>query len=376
MTISYGFLSTYPPTQCGLATFTASLVHALTSPAGGDRAGVVRVVESATYNDRPEVVGHLVPHAPDSHIPAADTLNRHDIVIVQHEYGIYGGTDGENLLPVLHRLRTPAIAVLHTVLSRPTAHQKTVLEQVVALTGAAVTMTEAAQARLIAGYEVDPTKVCVIPHGAPEAPPLRLLNPSGEPVILTWGLLGPGKGIEWAIAGLRLVRHLTPRPRYVIAGQTHPKVLAEQGEAYRLMLYSRVRALGVAGLVTFERAYLEQDRLDRLVGRADVVLLPYDSPDQATSGVLVEALAAHKPVIATTFPHAVEVLSDGAGLLVPHHDAQAIGTALKRVLTEPDLVSGMHHQATRISQNSRWTVVAERYRTLAVTLLSRAPVPL
>ncbi|MEV8517710.1 glycosyltransferase [Dactylosporangium sp. NPDC051484] len=375
MTISYGFLSTYPPTQCGLATFTASLLHALTSPACGDRAGVVRVVEAATYADRPEVVGHLVSHSPGGEVPAAAALDRHDVVIVQHEYGIFGGTDGEDLLPVLRRLRAPAIAVLHTVLSRPTTHRKDVLEQVVALAGAAVTMTETARARLVAEYDVDPDKVTVIPHGTPEVPPLRLLNPSGEPVILTWGLLGPGKGIEWAIAGLRLVRHLLPRPRYVIAGQTHPKVLAEQGEAYRLMLYSRIRALGVAGLVTFERAYLEQDRLYRLIRRADIVLLPYDSPDQATSGVLVEALAAHKPVIATAFPHAVEVLGGGAGLLVPHQDAPAIGAALKRVLTEPDLVSSMYDEASRISQGSRWTVVAERYRTLAATLLSRTPVP-
>jgi glycosyltransferase involved in cell wall biosynthesis len=173
-----------------------------------------------------------------------------------------------------------------------------------------------------------------------------------------------------------MVRHLYPRPRYVIAGQTHPKVLSEQGEAYRLMLYSRVRALGVAGMVTFERAYLDQGRLDRLIGRADVVLLPYDSQDQAVSGVLVEAVAAHKPVIATAFPHAVELLGNGAGVLVPHRDGAAIGAALRRVLTEPDLVGSMHDEATRIARASRWSVVAERYRTLAAMLLSRAPVPL
>ncbi|MEV0129171.1 glycosyltransferase [Dactylosporangium sp. NPDC050688] len=376
MTISYGFLSTYPPTQCGLATFTASLLRALTSPAGGDRAGVVRVVEAPTWADRPEVVAQLMLHSTDSEGPAVDALERHDVAIVQHEYGIYGGADGEDLLPVLCRLRIPVIVVLHTVLGRPTVHQKAVLEQVVALAGAAVVMTAAARTRLVAEYDVDPAKVSVIPHGAPEGRPMRLLSAPDKPVILTWGLLGPGKGIEWAIAGLRLVRHLVPRPRYVIAGQTHPKVLAEQGEAYRLMLYSRVRALGVAGLVTFERAYLEQHRLDRLIERADVVLLPYDSPDQATSGVLVEALAAHKPVIATTFPHAVEALGGGAGMLVPHRDGPAIGAALKRVLTEPALVAGMHDEASRIAQHSGWSTVAECYRALAATLLSRTPVSL
>jgi glycosyltransferase involved in cell wall biosynthesis len=195
-------------------------------------------------------------------------------------------------------------------------------------------------------------------------------------MILTWGLLGPGKGIEWAIAGLRTVRHLLPRPRYVIAGQTHPKVLAEQGEAYRLMLYSRVRAFGVAGLVTFERGYLDQTRLQRLVERADVVLLPYDATDQVTSGVLVEALAAHKPVIATAFPHAVELLGDGAGLLVPHRDTTAIGAALKRILTEPGLATTMADRARHVTYGSSWPAIAERYRVLAATLLSRTPATL
>ncbi|MEV0566828.1 glycosyltransferase [Dactylosporangium sp. NPDC050588] len=376
MTISYGFLSTYPPTQCGLATFTASLLRALTTSAPGDRAGVVRVVDSPTYLDRPEVIAQLALHSPASEEPAAAVLDRHDVVIVQHEYGIYGGADGVDLLPLLRRLRSPVIVVLHTVLGRPSTHQKLVLEQVVALAGAAVVMTEAARTLLLAEYDVAPDKITVIPHGTPEGRPPRRLEPSDRPVILTWGLLGPGKGIEWAISGMRAVRHLVPRPQYVIAGRTHPKVLTEQGEAYRLKLYARVRALGLAGLVTFERAYLEQDRLDRLIERADVVLLPYDSPDQATSGVLVEALAAYKPVIATTFPHAVETLSSGAGVLVPHRDGPAIGAALKRVLTEPGLAAGMHAEAKRIAQHSGWPVVAQRYRGLAAMLLSRMPVPL
>ena len=371
MTISYGFLSTYPPTQCALATFSASLLAALTSPLGRDRAGVVRVVDSAAYADRPEVVGHLPVKGPVDVGPVVAALDRHDVVIVQHQHGIFGGADGADLLPVLRRLRAPAIAVLHTVLSRPTLHQKAVLEQVVKLADAVVTTTEAARTRLAAQYDVDLAKVTVIRHGGLERPPLQVLGPSAKPTILTWGLLGPGKGIEWAIAGLRMVRHLLPRPQYVIAGQTHPRVLAEQGEAYRLMLYARTRAFGLAGLVAFERGYLEQSRLERLVGRADVVMLPYDSPDQVASGVLVEALAAHKPVIATTFPHAVELLSDGAGLLVPHRDGPAIGAALKRVLTDPELASAMSAEARRVSQGSGWSAVAERYRALAVTLLTR-----
>src|SRR5690348_5471190 len=199
MAISYGFLSTYPPTQCGLATFTASLLCALTPSVGRDRAGVVRVVESATYADRPEVVGHLLLKETRSVASAAAALNRHDVVIVQYQYGIFGREDGADLLPVLRQLHVPVIAVLRTVLTRPTVHQKAVLEQVVKLADAAIVMTEAARSRLVAEYDVDLHKVAVTPHGTPERPPLQMLGPSARPVILTWGLLRPGKGIEWAI---------------------------------------------------------------------------------------------------------------------------------------------------------------------------------
>ena len=173
MSTSVGLLSTYPPTQCGLATFTASLLRALTTSAPEGRAGVVRVVDSPTYLDRPEVIAQLALNSPASEEPAAAALDRHDVVIVQHEYGIYGGADGVDLLPLLRRLRSPVIVVLHTVLGRPGTHQKLVLEQVVALAGATVVMTEAARTLLLAEYDVAPDKITVIPHGTPEGRPPR-----------------------------------------------------------------------------------------------------------------------------------------------------------------------------------------------------------
>jgi glycosyltransferase involved in cell wall biosynthesis len=366
---SYCILSTYPPAQCGLANFSSSLLHALAPAGSDDRASVVRVVESHAFAVRPEVVAQLRVGDPVGHIDAAEELNRHDVAIVQHEYGIYGGTDGDDVLAVLDLVRIPVIVVLHTVLAAPTAHQRLVLHQVAAAADAIVTMTETARSRLLAHYDVDTTKVTVIPHGAPENAAHHMVQTNRRPMILTWGLLGPGKGIEWGLIGLRTIRQLHPQPWYVIAGQTHPRVRAQQGEAYRIGLTTRARALGVGELVRFERNYLDEAALTRLIDRADVVLLPYDSRDQVTSGVLTEAIAAHKPVIASTFPHAVELLSDGAGLLVPHQDGPAIGVALRRVLTDPALARRLSTEAARIAPGLRWPAVADRYRVLADELL-------
>ncbi|WP_327008299.1 glycosyltransferase [Dactylosporangium sp. NBC_01737] len=368
MNTSFGLLSTYPPTQCGVAAFAGALGTALSAAPGVDRVGVVRVVDSPTFTDRPEVIAHLQANAAGSSEVAAAALDRHDVVIVNHEYGIYDGNDGDGVLDLLHRLRSPSIIVLHTVKRRPTPHQQWILETVASLAGAVVITTESARKRLHETYTVDPAKVHVIPHGALVQPAIRTVSSSGEPMVLTWGLLGPGKGVEWAIVGMREVRHLSPRPRYVISGQTHPKVLAEEGESYRLGLYKKVRAFGVADLVRFERSYADPSALARLVDRADVVVLPYDTTEQVSSGVLHEAVAAGKPVIATPFPHAVELLGTGAGLLVPHRDGAAIGAALKRLLTDPDLVAGMRAEALRRTAGADWDTIATRYTALATVL--------
>ncbi|MEU0554717.1 glycosyltransferase [Dactylosporangium sp. NPDC006015] len=369
MTTSFGLLSTYPPTQSGVAAFAGALSTALAATPGVERVEVVRAVDSPTFTDRPEVIAHLLTGADGAAEVAAAALDRHDAVVVNHDYGIFGGSDGDTVLEVLRRLRAPSIVVLHTVLRRPSQHQRWVLETVASLAGAVVVTTEAARARLHETCTVDPAKVHLVPHGALVRPAIRTVSSSGEPMVLTWGLLAPGKGVEWAIAGMREVRHLSPRPRLVISGQTHPKVLAEEGESYRLGLYKKVRAFGVAELVRFERSYADPAVLARLVDRADVVVLPYDSTEQVSSGVLHEAVAAGKPVVATPFPHAVDLLGSGAGLLVPHRDGAAVGAALKRVLTDPDLAAGMRAEGLRRTAGADWATVATRYTALAADLI-------
>ena len=371
MPTSYGFLSTYTPTECGLATFTAALAGELrVGPPAGD-IGVVRVVDRLERSTRPEVVHHLVTSSPGGEAEAAAVLDGFDAVVVQHEYGIYGGPDGDQVLSVLERLSVPVIVVLHTVLVDPTAHQREVLERVLAAADAVVTMTPTARRRLLQGYPVDPARVSLIPHGAADnrLPPGTALARPARPTILTWGLLGPGKGIEWVVDALAELGDFEPQPRYLVVGQTHPRVAERQGEAYRHELIGRASQRGVGHLVEFDDRYLSLAALGRIIAAADVVVLPYDSREQVTSGVLVEALAAGKPVIATGFPHAIELLGGGTGLIVPHGDPPAMAAALRRVLTEPGLAARLGAQAAALAPQLLWPAVAGRYRALAGELV-------
>lgn len=321
---SFGFLSTYPPTQCGLATFSAALLRHLTGQDSGDRAGVVRVVDAVQPAVYPDVVAQLVNGSPTGPALAAAVLNRCDVAVVHHEYGIYGGRDGEDVLRVLDETSVPAIVVLHTVLAGPSAHQRQVLERLADAAAAVVVMSQTAADRLREGYLVDAAKISVIPHGAltgrrmsppasvnPFAPVARVAAPR-RPTVLTWGLLGPGKGIERAIEAMRTLHDLPMRPRYLVAGQTHPKVLAAHGESYRQDRMEQAERHGITSSVVFDADYRDVASLTALIQSSKVVVLPYDSKDQVTSGVLVDAIAAGRPVVATAFPHAVELLSSGA----------------------------------------------------------------
>ncbi|HEU5428849.1 MAG TPA: glycosyltransferase [Actinocrinis sp.] len=370
--VNYGFLSTYPPTQCGLATFCAALLRHLSNPMAGNRCGVVQVVDGAYQTVRQDPAAAMITVRPLSASRTAEVLNRYDVLILQHEYGIYGGQDGEDVLDVLDRVDVPVIAVLHTVLAAPTPHQRMVLQRVIDASDAVVVLSQTAAAALKAGYLVDEGRVSVIPHGAQTLGQRRPSLASGlhRPTILTWGLIGPGKGIEWAIAALGHLRDLQPAARYLVAGQTHPKVLAEQGEAYRDSLRRQARTQGVLDLVEFDPRYREVGSLMNMVRQADVVLLPYDSSQQVTSGVLIEAVAAQRPVVATGFPHARELLAGGTGIVVPHRDPQAMADAVRRVLTEPGLAEAMTARCAALAPALSWSAVANSYRALAKSLLA------
>jgi glycosyltransferase involved in cell wall biosynthesis len=365
--MSFGFLSTYPPTQCGLATFTAALREQVA--AAGFPAGVVRVVEHAGDRSDPSVVATMVHDQPGASELAVAALDRFAVAVIQHEFGIYAGADGDHVLEVLEQITTPSIVVLHTVLVSPTEHQRQVLEAVGRRADVVVTMTETARLRLLHHYDVDETKVVVIPHGAADAAPAPPRRRSTPPVMLTWGLIGPGKGIERVIDVLPSLRDLTPRPHYLVVGETHPRVYEREGERYRNSLEARAERLGVRDMVTFKGGYLDTASLRSLIVGADVAILPYDSREQVTSGVLIEAVAARRPVIATAFAHAKELLGSGAGIVVDHDDPPALSAAIRQVLCEPAITAAMAVRASQLAPELMWSAVAARYIDLGTRLV-------
>ncbi len=367
--LSFGILSTYPPTACGLATFTAALANGLT--ANGADVSVVRISDGPPSTSTP-VIGELVNGSPASVAACAELLNRSDVAVIQHEYGIYGGVDGDEVVDIIEGLRVPSIVIAHTILKDPTPHQRSVLEAVAALADQVVVMSEAAAQRLCRDFDVDRRKVKTVPHGA-TIPTNATVMRGGRPTLLTWGLLGPGKGIERVIEAMGSLNDLPGRPRYLVAGRTHPKVLAADGEAYRDARTEQARRSGVADSVCFDAGYRSVSTLTALVQSAAVVVLPYDSTDQVTSGVLVDAIASGRPVVATAFPHAVELLNSGAGIVVGHDDPDALASALRRILTQPRLAGAMAAEARRLAPEMAWPVVAGAYLKLAHGIRAQRP---
>lgn len=364
---SVAILSTYPPTPCGLATFSAALANGLT--AHGAEVSVVRLADGETSSST-RVVGEMVNGSALSVTQCAELLNQSDVAVIQHEYGIYGGADGDEVVDIIDGLRVPSIVIAHTVLKDPTRNQRSVLEAVAARADQMIVMSEAAHDRLCGGFNVDRHRITTVPHGAAlpgNASPARFHRPT----MLTWGLIGPGKGLERVIDAMASLEGLPGRPRYLVAGRTHPKVLAADGEAYRNARIEQARRSGVADSVHFDTDYRDVKKLTALAQSAAVVVLPYDSTDQVTSGVLVDAIASGRPVVATAFPHAVELLGSGAGIVVPHDDADALACALRRVLTQPRLAGAMAAEARRLAPEMAWPVVAGAYLDLARRLLAR-----
>jgi glycosyltransferase involved in cell wall biosynthesis len=362
-TPSFGILTTFPPTPCGLATFSAGLSQGLS--AKGSDVSIVRVADGLE-SPNPMVRGQLVNGSAASVAECIDFLNQRDVAVIQHEFGTYG--DDDEVLHIVDGLRVPTIVVAHEIPKSPTARQRSILEAMVAGVDRVVALSEAAAERLRNEYSVDRHKVTMIARGA-TLPTVAPLKRAGRPTLLSWGLMRPGKGVERVIDAMVSLKELRGQPRYLVAGQTHPKVLASDGEAYREECVEHAKRRGVSTSVVFEPAFRSTAGLSALIQTSAVVVLPYDSTDQANSGVLVDAIAAGRPVVATAFPHAVELLGSGAGVVVEHGDADALAFALRRMLTDPRLTGDMAAEARRLAPTMGWPITAGAYLTLARQIL-------
>jgi len=360
--ISVGLVSTYPPTECGIASFSASLRSGMAESRQTSRGlNVLRLVDDGRDGPGREYVHEHRRGDRESLKRSIAVLNTYDTVLIQHEFGIFAGADGDEVLDLTDGVEVPIATTFHTVLDPPSAGQRFVMQTLIDESQRVIVMTETARRRLLRHHDVAPDIVEVISHGVD----LRFAGPSladaDRPVVLTWGLIGPGKGLEVAIEACVGLTDLEPLPRYVIVGSTHPNIRRVNGEDYRHGLQAEVQRFGLEEIVEFDGRYLDVETLAALVRSADVVVLPYASVDQVTSGVLVEALAAGKPVIATSFPHSIEVLSSGAGSVVAHDDADELSHAIRRVLTDPDLAARMTREARHVSRHWWWPEVGRRY---------------
>jgi glycosyltransferase involved in cell wall biosynthesis len=355
-------VSTFPPTQCGIATFAESLTRAL-----AHAGATVEMVDLPAGPETPPHEATLHRHRGYQDLPVtAYLLNSFDVVILQHEFGIWDGQDGHGIVDLIGMVATPVVTVLHTVPSAASGGQRRALQRILDLSDAVVVLSHSAFRRLTQDFSVRPDTLVMIPHGATALWHRR--RPAEDNTthrILTWGLLGHGKGLEWGIRAMAILRDRGVDGEYVIAGATHPNVRRSEGEAYRQSLLDLARKLGVSASVTLADDYLSDDGLSQLICESSLFLLPYDSREQITSGVLVEAIAAGGPVIATRFPHAAELLGTGAGMLVDHGDPIAIADAVEHALRDGEASERMRERSRALAADLDWGRVGDNYLTLA-----------
>jgi len=355
-------VSTFPPTQCGIATFAESLTRAL-----AHAGATVEMVDLPAGPETPPHQATLHRHRGYQDLPVtAYLLNSFDVVILQHEFGIWDGQDGHGIVDLIGMVATPVVTVLHTVPSAASGGQRRALQRILDLSDAVVVLSHSAFRRLTQDFSVRPDTLVMIPHGATALwHRRRPAEDNATHRILTWGLLGHGKGLEWGIRAMAILRDRGVDGEYVIAGATHPNVRRSEGEAYRQSLLDLARKLGVSASVTVADDYLSDDGLSQLICESSLFLLPYDSREQITSGVLVEAIAAGGPVIATRFPHAAELLGTGAGMLVDHGDPIAIADAVEHALRDGEASERMRERSRALAADLDWGRVGDNYLTLA-----------
>ena len=357
-------VGTAPPTRCGLATYTMNVQQALVT--NGVDARILRLLNHAEPSrPAPEgVIANWRDGEPDGAIHAAEIANEFDRVLVQHEYGIYPGDEGSSIIEFLGHLERPPVTVLHTVLEAPNPRQRQVLDALVANSSSIVVHGSTARSRLLDAIAIDPSRVAVIPHGATIRKRHSAAFEESRPLMLTWGLIGPGKGLEHGIAAVAQLREMGIEVEYLIAGATHPNVRNHSGEQYRRGLEELAERRGVTDLVQFDNRYCTWREQQEWIDAASFVLLPYDNPDQVTSGVLVEAMAAGKPVIATAFAHARELESTGAVLVVDQGSSTQIAAAMHALVTDLELRGRMETAARIEGMRCDWGVVGHRYAEL------------
>jgi glycosyltransferase involved in cell wall biosynthesis len=379
-------VSTFPPRACGIGAFAADLRGALLGTETVEVADLVAVVHEPSSPQRRGLLATIAQAVRGDYVRTARMLGRLDVdvVLLQHEYGIFGGRDGEYVLSFARELAQPLVVTLHTVLSEPTPHQAEVLTELCNEAELVIVMTDTAQRLLAESGTCAEEKIRVVPHGAPARLIARAARaredvrnrassgPDGFR-LSTFGLISAGKGIETVIDALPTVVERHPETVYTIAGRTHPDVERREGERYRLMLERRAFELGLGTHVVFDDRFLSVDELSILLAQTDVFLTPYASREQIASGALTFALAAGCAAVSTPYWYAQDMLSSGAGLLVPFGNPDAVADAVCTYLDHPERLEAARAEALRIGSTLGWPAVADATAAVLAEASALAP---
>src|SRR5215472_5595997 len=364
------FVGDYLPRKCGIATFTYDLCTSIATQYPGSDCFVVPINDIPQGYDYPaEVRFEIEEQELDSYLRAADFLNfaNTDIVSLQHEYGIFGGPSGSHVLRLMGDLRTPIVTTLHTVLKEPNVDQQRGLRQVAELSSRLVVMSERAGSFLRENYHVPDAKIDLIAHGIPDMP---FVDPNfykdqfgveGKFVALTFGLLSPNKGIELMLRAMPAILKEFPNFVYIVLGATHPNLIREQGERYRISLERLAKDLGIKPNVSFYNRFVDIDELIEFIGMADIYVTPYLNPAQITSGTLAYAFGCGKAVVSTPYWYAEELLAEGRGILVPFDDSAALAREVIELLRDEPRRHSMRKKAYLLGREMIWSHVAHLY---------------
>src|ERR1700674_4208374 len=363
-------IGNYLPRQCGIATFTTDLCAAISAEYGTARLLALPVNDTEQGYDYPaRVRWSLAQDDLTSYQEAAEFLNFNniDMVCLQHEYGIFGGPAGSHILRLLRGLKMPAVTTLHTVLREPNPDQLMVMEEIAELSDRLIVMSQLSSQFLQEIYKVPGSKIDMVPHGVPDLP---FLDPNfykdrfgveGKAVLLTFGLLSPNKGIENVIQAMPKILSKHKNAAYIVAGATHPHILRREGDKYRASLQALAKEVGVESQVIFHDRFVSPEEMAEFIGAADIYITPYRYEAQVVSGTLAYALGAGKAIISTPYWHALELLDDRRGALVPFQDPDAIAQKTIELLDTPALRHAMRKRAYLFARDMVWKRAAQGY---------------
>jgi glycosyltransferase involved in cell wall biosynthesis len=365
-------LSTYTPQKCGIATFAHDLYKSLlTSPVNTVHIAAITNGDDVEFPE--EVVYCIDKQNLKSYVIAADFINSYDVCIIQHEYGIFGGDSGDYILTLCKLLHIPIITNFHTILPKPAAKERRILQEMGQISSMVTVMTNWAVSMLHSIYKIPFRKIEMIPHGVPmfsykQEEAKRKLGLKGKKVLLSFGFLGRGKGFETAIEAVKDVKDANFK--YLILGITHPNVIKEEGEAYRNQLIQKCQDLGISSKVEFINEFATNDRLCDYLTACDMYVTPYPNENQISSGTLSFALGAGAAVISTPYLYAKDLLADERGLLFDFCDSAQLANIINELVQNPDLLAKYRLNARTHGEKMQWPNVGKRYSKLIATTVN------